>query len=185
MARTLVDLAAVARASELERALEQALRLGLFDGGALDRVLGRSRGRRGVAMLRRLVAALPDEPAPVHSELERRFLALVRRARLPMPVVNGRIGLYEVDFHWPALRLVVETDGRTTHGTAHAFERDRRRDLDLELAGRHVLRIGWRQVTHEPERVVALLRRHGQLVRAGGQAKRQADAAVDGLHRRR
>jgi very-short-patch-repair endonuclease len=44
------------------------------------------------------------------------------------------------------------------HGTPQAFERDRRRDLDLELKGWRVLRLGWRQIAREPNRVVALLR---------------------------
>jgi very-short-patch-repair endonuclease len=65
---------------------------------------------------------------------------------------------YEVDFHWPAAKLIVETDGARTHATAIAFERDRQRDLDLKLAGWEVIRITWRQLRDQPERVVALLR---------------------------
>ena len=75
-----------------------------------------------------------------------------------MPVVNAHVGAYEVDFHWPRHRLIVETDGRATHDTPHQFEEDRRRDLELTLAGWHVVRVGWRQLIHEPERVAALLR---------------------------
>jgi hypothetical protein len=160
VARTLVDLAAVATAGELRRVLEQSLTLHLFDRNAVDGVLARSTGRRGIARLRNLMAELPDEPAPAASELEQRFLDLVRRAGLPLPVVNGHIGAHQVDFHWPGQRLVVETDGRAHHTGPVAFHRDRRRDVDLELAGWHVLRIEWRHVAHEPERVVALLRRH-------------------------
>jgi very-short-patch-repair endonuclease len=73
-------------------------------------------------------------------------------------VVNAHVGRYQVDFHWPAARLIVETDGRETHDTPHQFEEDRRRDLELALAGWRVVRISWRQVTGEPEAVVALLR---------------------------
>ena len=75
-----------------------------------------------------------------------------------MPVVNAHVGVHQVDFHWPAHRLIVETDGRATHDTPHQFEEDRRRDLELTLAGWHVIRVGWRQVVHEPGRVAALLR---------------------------
>jgi very-short-patch-repair endonuclease len=74
-----------------------------------------------------------------------------------MPVVNAYVGAYQVDFHWPRHRLIVETDGRATHDTPHQFEEDRRRDLELTLAGWHVVRIGWRQLVHEPERVAELL----------------------------
>ena len=101
---------------------------------------------------------MPDEPAPVRSELERRFLEVVREEGLPMPVINARVAGHDVDFQWPRRRLIVETDGRATHDTPHQFERDRRRDLELSLAGWHVIRVGWRQVVHEPGRVAALLR---------------------------
>jgi very-short-patch-repair endonuclease len=158
LARTLVDLAAVLDADRLDRALEQSVLLNLFDGRALDAAIERSVGRPGVGTLRRLRAKLADDPPVLRSEMERRLLALIRRARLPPPIVNGRIGHNEVDFHWPAQRLVVETDGRATHATAHGFERDRRRDLELHLAGWDVVRIGWSQLTNHPHRVIALLR---------------------------
>ena len=158
--RTLVDLAAVVRhPRELGRALERSLELSLFDGDALEDVLTASNGRRGTGLLRQLLADLHDAAAPVASELERRFLELVRKARLPHPIVNGHIGELQVDFHWPAYRIVVETDGRATHGHAIAFRRDRARDLDLDLADWHVIRLTWRQIVGEPERVTAALRR--------------------------
>lgn len=157
--RTFVDLAAVLRARELRRALERSLILRVFDMRAMDAVLARANGRRGVGTLRRLVAELSDDPPPTRSELERRFLDLVRAASLPSPITNALVCGYEVDFHWPQAKLVVETDGAATHDMATAFHRDRRRDLDLELAGWHVIRITWRQLLDEPERIVALLRR--------------------------
>jgi very-short-patch-repair endonuclease len=160
VARTLVDLAAVMRAPRhLARALERSLELNLFDAAALQKVLARSNGRRGVGTLRRLLHDLQDEPPQIDSELERRFLQLVRDARLPYPVVNGEIRQLRVDFHWPDHKLVVETDGQAVHGHAIAFHRDRARDLQLELADWHVIRLSWRQVVREPELVVAALRR--------------------------
>jgi very-short-patch-repair endonuclease len=155
--RTLVDLAAVLRPRDLSRALERSLMLRLFDRAALAAALAHAGGRRGTGALGRLVAELDDEPPPARSELERRFLELVRAARLPAPVVNGRVGAYEVDFHWPAHRFVVETDGRATHDTPIAFERDRERDLALALAGFDVVRISWRQLDREPDRVAAIV----------------------------
>jgi hypothetical protein len=157
-ARTLVDLAAVLDRRRLHRALERSIELRLFDGALMGAALERARGRRGTGVLRELLAALPDEPAPTRNELERRFLELVRELGLPTPVVNAHVGVHQVDFHWPPHRLIVETDGRATHDTAYQFEQDRRRDLELTLAGWHVIRVGWRQVVHEPGRVVAVLR---------------------------
>ena len=157
-ARTLVDLAAVATPRALERALERLLILRLFDRTALNNALRRANGRRGTGTLRRLLAELGDEPPPTRNELERRFLDLVREAGLPAPVVNAMVAGHEVDFHWPAQGLIVETDGRATHDTPVAFERDRGRDVDLELAGWHVIRLTWRQLSEEQARVAAMLR---------------------------
>jgi very-short-patch-repair endonuclease len=52
---------------------------------------------------------------------------------------------------------VVEVDGWSYHRTRAAFERDRRRDGRLLVAGYRVLRITWRQLTRERERVIARL----------------------------
>jgi very-short-patch-repair endonuclease len=157
-ARTLVDLAGCEGERRLRRALEQSLVLRLFDLTAMNAALERSRGRAGTGTLRRVLAEVADEPPFTRSELERLLLELLRKASLPMPVVNGLVLTYEVDFHWPHHRLIVEADSRGFHAHALAFQQDRQRDLDLELAGWHVLRITWRQVLAEPERVAALLR---------------------------
>ena len=140
-------------------ALERTLELNAFDRIALDGVLTRSNGRRGIGRLRRLLAELPEEPLPNANKFERRFLDLVRAAGLPYPVVNGHIGELQVDFHWPDERVAVETDGRATHGHAIAFHRDRDRDLTLALEDWHVIRLSWRQVLYEPDRVAHALRR--------------------------
>jgi very-short-patch-repair endonuclease len=157
VARTLLDLAGVFGARTLLRTIEQAMVLRLFDRREVDAVLTRSSGRRGAATLRHLMQRLTGEPALTRSELERRMLEIIREANLPMPVVNGLVEGYEVDFHWAEHRLIVEVDGRSVHDTAIAFERDRRRGLDLELAGWHVIRLTWRQVVETPEKVVSLL----------------------------
>jgi REase_MTES_1575 len=158
VARTLVDLAGVLDRRRLRRALERSVELRILDGRAINDSLRRARGRKGTGLLRAFLADLHGEPPPTRTELERRFLELVRGAGLPLPVVNAYVGPYEVDFHWPAERLIVETDGRATHDTPHQFEEDRRRDLELTMAGWHVVRIGWRQLVDSPERVEALLR---------------------------
>ncbi|MCW3067331.1 MAG: hypothetical protein JWN32_4503 [Solirubrobacterales bacterium] len=158
VARTLVDLATVINERQLARALEQSLILRTFDRVAVSATLQRANGRRGASALRLLVAQSTDAPTNVRSDFERRVLALVRKHGLPEPITNGLVCGHEVDFHWPEHRLVVEADGRETHDTPIAFERDRARDLDLELAGWHVLRISWRQLEYEPGRVLALLR---------------------------
>jgi very-short-patch-repair endonuclease len=63
-----------------------------------------------------------------------------------------------VDFAWPERRLVVETDGRATHSTPGAFERDRVKDAELTVAGWHVIRVTERRLSSDPTAVVAQLR---------------------------
>jgi predicted transcriptional regulator of viral defense system len=159
-ARTLLDLAGTLDAAGLARAVEQAEVLRLFDLRAIEAALEMHRGRRGAARLR---CALDDARFELtRSELERRFLRLCERHALPPPLVNALVGGLEVDFHWPALRLIVEMDSLRFHGTRTAFERDRARDAHLLAAGWRVLRFTHRRLAHEPgwiagtiERVVA------------------------------
>ena len=47
---------------------------------------------------------------------------------------------------WHSARLIVELDGRDTHMTTAAFERDRARDRALAAAGWRVVRVTWRQL---------------------------------------
>jgi very-short-patch-repair endonuclease len=139
-ARTLRDLAAHLPQHELDRATEQAQILNLATRAEIAGQLPR-RGRRA------LTAALDDEPRLTRSEAERRFLALIRAARLPLPETNVRVLGYEVDMLWREQKLIVEVDGFGYHGTRAAFERDRARDAMLQVAGYRVVRITWRQIT--------------------------------------
>ncbi len=154
--RTLIDVAA-SNPSELNRAVEQAFVKKLIGRTRMAEALERATGRPGTQRLRRALAGLLPQVPFTRSELERRFLRLLRKANLPLPVVNRHAENHRVDFHWPAHNLIVETDGRGIHDNPYTFEKDRARDLDLELAGFHVIRLSWRQVTEQPERVGELL----------------------------
>ena len=89
------------------------------------------------------------------SDLERDFLRLCRRHRLPMPAVNVPIGDMTVDFLWRRSRLIAETDSYATHGGTIAFEDDRDRDLRLRRLGYSVHRFSERQLELEPAAVAA------------------------------
>ena len=156
-ARTLLDLAAVTPRRELERLVEEAQVQRLVTRGELLAMVHRGAGRPGVTLLREIVGA-DDEPSFTRSEAERRLVELIRAAGLPRPRTNVRIDGLEVDAAWPAQRLVVEVDGFAYHGiTRTAFERDRRRDGQLLLAGYRVVRVTWLMLVREPERVIALV----------------------------
>jgi very-short-patch-repair endonuclease len=128
------DLQDAVSPSELRRAIRQAEVLGLPIGS--DATCDRTR-----------------------SELERAFLRLCRRHRLPPPEVNVRIGSFIVDFLWRDRMLVVETDGYRYHRGRSAFEDDRDRDLRLRALGYEVVRLSHRQVVDEPQRIAAALER--------------------------
>jgi very-short-patch-repair endonuclease len=91
------------------------------------------------------------------SELERRFLRLVRRAGLPRPVTQHRVNGFRVDFYWPELGLVVETDGLRYHRTPAQQSRDRTRDQKHAAAGLTALRFSHAQVAYEAEHVIETL----------------------------
>jgi very-short-patch-repair endonuclease/predicted transcriptional regulator of viral defense system len=148
VARTLLDLAAVAP-GRLDRALEESERLELFDLREVEELLARSRGRRGVARLR-IALAVYREPVFSRSELERRFLRLVRRESLPLLAMNCNVAGHEVDALWPEEQLIVELDGYEYHRTRRAYEDDRLRDDNLALAGHDVVRLTWSRL-NEPD----------------------------------
>jgi very-short-patch-repair endonuclease len=163
--RVLIDLAAI-RSLELERAVEQGFVNCLIGRTRMQEALDRANGRTGTGQLKRLLGGLLPQLPFTRSELERRFLKLIASAKLPMPIVNRHREAHRVDFHWPAYKLVVETDGRGIHDNPYAFEEDRRRDLDLQLADWHVIRLTWRQIAEQPERVLALLRKRIRAARS-------------------
>lgn len=154
-ARTLLDLAVRLEPSRLERAVNEADKLDLINPGDLREWAGERPGQDGVAPLRRLLDR--DRFVLTDSELERLFLRIVQRAGLPKPATGRRIHGYRVDFHWPDLGLVVETDGLRYHRTAAQQASDRRRDQVLTAAGLTVLRFTHRQVAHEPREVERIL----------------------------
>jgi very-short-patch-repair endonuclease len=158
VARTLIDLDAAVPDRQLERALEQAYIRRLLPSGALEDALERGRGRKTGA-LRRLMAAEHRTATVTRSELEERFLALIRSSELPDPEVNVRLCGYEVDFLWRAQRRVIEVDGHAYHSTRQAASRDRRKDNDLEMAGFRVTRFTSDQVMHDPQDTLRRARR--------------------------
>jgi hypothetical protein len=157
LARTLVDMGDVAPPRQVERAVNRAEVMRIFDLSEVEDALDRAGPRHGAGVLREV---LNDWTGPALTELgiEERFLALCEDADLPRPAVNEWITLddgtaYKADFLWRGGGLIAETDGRDIHSTRKAFEHDRLRDQRLTLAGFVVVRFRWRQVTREPRRV--------------------------------
>lgn len=159
LARTQLDLAAMLSEERLGRALERSEELELFDLREMEAALDRYAGHPGAGRLRRALAIYRPDPTFTRSGLERRFLALVREAGLPLPAMNVNVVGHELDAYWEAERFAVELDVYETHGTHAAFETDRLRNEDLLLAGIPVDRITGPRLAREPERVMERLGR--------------------------
>ncbi len=162
LARTLLDLAEVVSRRSLERAIDRAEILRSLDMRPINDILARAHGRKGATTLRTLLSEMQLGSTTTRSELEERFLTICRAINRPPDGVNAWLpypggGGAEADFLWRGQRLIVEVDGRETHGTPQAFEHDRRRDQRLNLIGWRVVRFTWRQVEHEAATVAATL----------------------------
>jgi very-short-patch-repair endonuclease len=159
-ARTILDLAATVSTFELEQLVARAERANLTTHSKLLSLHARYPKRPGTRALRTLLKR-NEPPSLSHPGTEQHLLALIRRARLPLPETNVRVLAtetwpgYEVDFLWREHKLVVETDGWATHGDRRSFAADRARDAELAAAGYVVIRFTWRHVTEEPEATVA------------------------------
>lgn len=158
--RTLLDLASQLSVRQFEKAFWEAERLGLIASHDLRAFLARSHGRRGMGQLRRLSDRVLPPDLVVRSPLERRFYELCRDGDLPLPALNERVEGMEVDALWREQGLIVELDGQAYHRGVGAFERDRRRDARLQLAGYRVVRITHRRLESEPAVVLQELRRN-------------------------
>lgn len=135
---TLIDITACLDRGQLQAAINEADRLDLVDPEALRSALDRVGRRPGTGTLRQLLDrrtfTLTD------SELERRFLTLARAAGLSGPVTGSYLNGFKVDFYWPELGLVVETDGLRYHRTPAQQAKDHMRDQAHAAVGLTPLR---------------------------------------------
>lgn len=160
-AYTLVDLASRLSRNSLETAINQADNQDLIDPDALRVELDRHRGQPGVATLRHLLdrhtLVLTD------TELERLFVPIAASAGLPRPETQAWLSGFRVDFFWPELGLVVETDSLRYHRTPVQQTTDRLRDQAHARAGLTPLRFTHAQVKYDPDDVrdtlIAVVRR--------------------------
>lgn len=149
---TIVDLAAVLGCDAADDALHCALRRRLTTAPRVARFVD---GRPGSTAARELLRSL--EARPRDSRLEGRFVRLARAAGLRFRtqyavVVEAQV--MWVDFADPDAMTAIEVDGFATHGTREAFQRDRTRDVLLQLAGWRVFRFTWDDIEQRPEWVI-------------------------------
>jgi very-short-patch-repair endonuclease len=153
--QTLIDMALRLERPGVERMINEADKYDLVHPPELRRALDERAGEPGVALLRQILDRRTFRLTK--EELERRFLPLARKAGLPVPLTGQFVNEFEVDFYWPDLGLVIETDGLRYHRTPAEQARDRLRDQAHTAAGLTQLRFTHEQVRYEPEYVVRIL----------------------------
>jgi len=152
---TLVDLAAGAERRAIERDVNEAAQGDLVDPERPRRALDKMPRRRGIRELREVLD--PHTFRLTRSELERLFLAIVRRARLPIPLTRQIVNGFEVDFFWRELGLVVEADSLRYHPTAMKQTNDLLRDNAHTVADLTRLRFTHWQVRYDTQYVIETL----------------------------
>jgi very-short-patch-repair endonuclease len=151
--RTIVDLATRLEGRALRDAVERAQDLRRFDPHDIRDTLARAPRRPGTRRLEDLITVMAPDKDNARSHLERMFLALTRKARLPKPASNLEIAGRSRDFAWPDQRLVVETDGYRYHSSRQAKRSDNRRDRQLTAQGWRPVRFTYEEIAFEPAEV--------------------------------
>jgi len=163
VARTLIDIGAVTYLDRVEEA---------FDGAERDQLASRAlvvqrhreirrQGRNGVGPM---AVILERRPAVVpHSPLERRFLRLLERSGLPLPVCQHPVRLRSgrvvyLDCAYVDLTLGYELDGHGSHATRAQRAADNRRASALADLGWDIRRFTYEQVMRDATNVVREVR---------------------------
>lgn len=162
--RTFLDIATELADNDVERAINEADKRDVIDPDQLRRALDDHPGEPGIRRLRRVLDKhtfrLSDD------ELELLFRPIAAAAGLPTPLTKQRVNKFEVDFFWPDLGLVVETDGWRYHRTPAAQTRDALRFQSHTAAGLTPLRFSHYQVKYEPRHVHQILEETAANLRA-------------------
>ncbi len=164
LVRTLLDLATVLSADALERAVNEADKRDLIDPETLRDELADYAGQPGVKTLRTLLDRHTFRLSD--SKLERLFRPIAAAAGLPAPETKAEVNGFEVDFFWPDLGLVIETDGLRYHRTPLTQSRDHLRDQTHTAAGLTHLRFSHYQIKYERSRVTRVLRATAKNIRS-------------------
>ena len=149
--RTLVDLATELRPLGIERSVNEADKRDLIDPEGLRSALDHYAGERGVKVLRKVLDKRTFRLSD--SDLEILFRPIAMEAGLPPPLTKEMVNGFQVDFFFPDLGLVVETDGLRYHRTPSTQSRDARRDRAHTLAGMTPIRFTHYEIKHETSRV--------------------------------
>ncbi len=139
--RTALDQATQLSDSDRERLVNEASQRDRIHPDPFRRYADLRPGVPGAKRLRTLLDR--DSFRLSDSELERRFRPIALAAGLPQPQTKAIVNGFEVDFYFPTLGLVVETDSLRFHRTALKQSRDLLRDQT--------------HTAHDPKHILAIL----------------------------
>lgn len=122
------------------------------------------RGKKGIALARRLLEQRLGGLAASESELEHLFRERVEPYVQHLPTYQFRPswrtdGVGRADVGFPAHAVLAELDGRRWHLRDADFESDRRRDQDALERGWRTVRYTYKQLNEEPAYVARNLGR--------------------------
>jgi hypothetical protein len=155
VARTVVDIAPLLSLDDLARACHEAEIKHGTKPADIEAVLERRPTSPAAAKLRRCTSG---ETHVTLSELEKRFLQLLRDNDLPLPHTNRRAGTKRVDGRWPDHHLTVELDSFRYHNSRHSWEQDRIRERQAHARGDNFRRYTYTDVLQHPEPMLKELR---------------------------
>jgi very-short-patch-repair endonuclease len=154
LARTLLDLPAVAHPFLVAQALDHACRR---RRGTLDALARRHeelpRARRRAGLMDRMLGERLGAGRFADSGFETRAVRLVRSVGLPDPVLQHTVRdgdfVAHLDLAWPDIRWCVECDSLAHHSGKRAHEWDRARRRHLRRLGWEMVEVTYDQVTRQ------------------------------------
>ena len=145
--RALIDLPL--QPEQTANIIHEAAHSRIFSPDATRRVMARTPGRHG--KLERAIQMHEAGSVGTRSDLEDRFMALLRGGKLPEPIVNTHIHGVEVDFRWGDYCVEVDGPGHLRPATRAADEAKQAR---LEAQGLTVVRFTEATIEHEPNAIL-------------------------------
>lgn len=139
IARLVVDLSDRLTSWEITNVIHEAVHRNLFNLEATLAAIERANGRSTKAA-KKAVRLHLDGSAGARSKNELKALIDLERRKLPEPKFNTHLNGYEVDYHWPALKLAIELDG-SGHDRTRTKQEDAIKEVAWRAAGYEFIRV--------------------------------------------
>ncbi len=155
-ARTLLTMAPKLPQKSLARAVNTARHERILALDEVADIVKRCPTHAGAPLLKPFIGA---KGGPTRSGWEDGFPEFCKRYGLPEPIMNARVGGYEVDALFPDEKLIVELDSWEFHSSKQSFEDDRDKDADTAVDDHQTIRATWDRMHRRPEYEAARLQR--------------------------